>query len=56
MHPLLSCEMAQYKIRELRRQGEIDRLVRRPREIKAPANRYSRRGWLRRLVKRPAAA
>jgi hypothetical protein len=56
MHPLFSYEIAQSRIRELHRQAEIDRLVGRPRESKAPAGRSFRRGLLRRLVRRPAAA
>jgi hypothetical protein len=51
-----SYELAQYKVRELHRQAEIDRLARGPNEIKASVGNTSRTGWLGRLVGRPAAA
>jgi hypothetical protein len=54
MHPLFSYEMAQYKIRELQRQSEVDRLARPPREIKTSSGKSSPTHWLRRLVGRPA--
>jgi hypothetical protein len=56
VHPYFTSEIARYEILELHRQAEIDRLIGRPRETKAPTGRSSRRGWLWRLVKRPAAA
>jgi hypothetical protein len=38
MHPHCSYELARYKIRELHRRAEIERLARRTSEIKASRN------------------